>query len=106
MITAEFFRSREGFLKGFHITGHSGMAEYGEDVLCAFVSSAAYMTSNTVTDVICADAHAEVGDGDMLLTVTEKDISECQIILEGLRLHLEETEKQYPDNLKLILTEV
>ncbi len=106
MIRAELFRSREGLLKGFHITGHSGMAEYGEDVLCAFVSSAVYMAANTITDIICADANAEVDDGDMLLTVSEKDISECQIILKGLRLHLEETEKQYPDYLKVILTEV
>ncbi len=106
MIRAELFRSREGLLKGFHITGHSGMAEYGEDVICAFVSSAAYMAANTITDVICADAQAQADDGDMLLTVSEKNISECQVILEGLRLHLKETEKQYPDNLKVILTEV
>lgn len=106
MIKAELFRSCEGMLTGFHITGHSEMGEYGEDVLCAFVSSAAYMAANTITDVICADACAVADDGDMILTVTEKDIPECQIILEGLRLHLEETEKQYPDNLKVILTEV
>ena len=64
------------------------------------------MTANTVTDVICADAEASAKDGDMLLTVSERDRPKCQIILEGLMLHLNETEKQYPDNLKVILTEV
>lgn len=106
MIRAELFLDSGGLLTGFHITGHSGMAQYGEDVLCAFVSSAAYMAANTITEIVCADARANVDDGDMCLDVSEKDIPQCQVILKGLRLHLQETEKQYPDNLKVILTEV
>ena len=64
MIKAELF-VKEKKIVGFHLTGHSGMNEYGKDVLCAFVSSAAYMTANTVTDIICADAEARSEDGDM-----------------------------------------
>jgi len=99
MIRAEFFIDHSGMLTGFHINGHAGLAEKGEDVLCAFVSSAAYMTANTITEIIGADADAEADDGDMFLTVREK-IIECQTILNGLRLHLEETEKQYPEYLE------
>ncbi|MBR2176762.1 MAG: ribosomal-processing cysteine protease Prp [Clostridia bacterium] len=106
MIKAELFIDRKGRLSGFHISGHSGTAEAGYDVLCAFVLSAAYMAANTITEVIRARADAEADDGDMLVAVAEKDIEDCQVILAGLRLHLEETEKQYPDNLKVIYTEV
>ncbi len=106
MIRAQFFVDRNGNLSGFHITGHSGLAESGEDVLCAFVSGAAYMAANTITDVICADARAEADDGDMKVTVAERDLEACQIILAGLKLHLTETEKQYPENIRVLMTEV
>ena len=42
----------------------------------------------------------------MELAVAERDLEACQAVLAGLKLHLEETEKQYPDNLKVIITEV
>lgn len=105
MIRAVFFRNREGLLTGFHISGHSGLAQAGSDVLCAFVSSAAYLTANTVTEIIGARADAQDDDGDMKLTVYEK-IEDCQNILAGLVLHLEETKKQYPKNLNVTITEV
>ena len=106
MIKAEFFVDRSGYICGFHIHGHSMMAESGQDVLCAFVSSAAYMAANTITDVIGADAQAQDGDGDMRLAVAGSDLVSCQIVLAGLKLHLCETEKQYPNNLNVIITEV
>ena len=48
MIKAELF-VKDKKIVGFHLTGHSGMEEYGKDVLCAFVSSAAYMTEYVQT---------------------------------------------------------
>ena len=93
-------------ISGFHISGHAGIAGAGEDVLCAFVSSAAYLTANTITDVIGAKAQAQDGDGDMFVYVDEKNIEDCQSVLTGLKLHLEQTVEQYPKNLKVIITEV
>ena len=105
MIKAVFFTDKQSRLSGFRISGHSMLAESGSDVLCAFVSSAAYMTANTITDIICANATAEVHDGDMKVMVCEK-IPDCQVILEGLLLHLSATEKQYPDYLKTVCSVV
>ena len=106
MIKAEFFVARKGMLTGFHISGHSGYDESGRDVICAFVSSAAYMTANTITDVIKIAARAEVKDGDMLVRVNESDAEKCRDVLEGLRLHLVSVQEQYPEFLKVIFTEV
>ena len=39
-------------LTGFDISGHAMFAESGSDIVCASVSSAAYMAANTVTAVI------------------------------------------------------
>ncbi len=88
-------------LKGFEISGHAMYAESGSDIVCASVSSAAYMAANTITDVIGADADATAGDGTMSVTLNQPD--ECaQAVLRGLELHLTELSKQYPQNIKLI----
>lgn len=106
MIKAGFFTDKSGRIHGFRISGHSMFADAGEDVVCAFVSSAAFMTANTVTDIMKAKAEAQASDGLMTLSISEDDVDRCQDILEGLKLHLEQTEEQYPKNLKVITTEV
>ncbi|MBQ8027591.1 MAG: ribosomal-processing cysteine protease Prp [Clostridia bacterium] len=88
-------------LHGFEIRGHANFAEIGKDVVCASVSSAAYMAANTITDVICANADAVDGDGAMRLTLNQPD-EQAQVVLRGLELHLTELSKQYPENIKII----
>ena len=105
MIKAEFF-SADKALVGFRIKGHSGYAESGRDIICAFVSSAAYMTANTITDVIGVKANVSDGDGEMNLMITKNNADRCSDILEGLRLHLINTEEQYPEFINVTTTEV
>ncbi len=106
MISAEFFVTKNGEILGFHIKGHSEMADSGKDIICAFVSSAAYMAANTITDIIYAHAETRVEDGDMFVMVEKKDAVSCRDILAGLKLHLINTEEQYPNYLQVNYTEV
>ncbi len=101
MIKARFHTTDKNEICGYEISGHSGSADRGEDVICAFVSSAAYMAANTLTEIVNAQADIEVKDGFMSLAVTS-NLSEAQQILEGLRLHLESLAGDYPDNIKVI----
>ena len=106
MIRITFFSSNDR-LTGFHITGHSGYSEAGFDVVCAAVSSAAYMTANTVTDVIGLDPEIAVDDGDMLLKFrTMSDANRAADLTDGFRLHIEGLREQYPDYLTVTITEV
>lgn len=91
---------------GFRVSGHAGMAEAGTDILCAAVSSAAYLVANTVTDVMNVPAEASDGEGLMFLRISEKDAAVCGNLLRGLRLHLSALQQQYPENITLIDTEV
>ena len=100
MIRVKFFVGNRQ-LKGFQISGHAGFAENGEDIVCASVSSAAYMAANTITDVICANADAAEGDGGMCVTLNQPN-EQAQAVLKGLELHLTELSKQYPENIKII----
>ncbi len=88
-------------LTGFEIKGHAMFAESGKDVVCAAVSSAAYMAANTVTDIIGANAKAQATDGEMLLEVNEQ-CDKCLAVLKGFELHVTELSKQYPQNIKVI----
>ena len=99
------YKTADGLLTGFTLSGHAGAGEHGQDIVCAAVSSAAYMTANTVTEVLGATADIAVDDGYMDLTVTH-DIRGCQDILSGFRLHLQALQEQYPTRIQLMNSEV
>ncbi|MBQ3330552.1 MAG: ribosomal-processing cysteine protease Prp [Ruminococcus sp.] len=105
MIKVAFFGT--DLLYGFHIKGHSDMNPEGPEVLCASVSSAAYMTANTVTDVIGLKPVMLIKDGNLYLKVkTESEAQQCRVLFDGLQLHLREIAKQYPKYLKVTNSEV
>ena len=104
MIRIEFFKKGD-VLTGFECKGHTGLADSGEDVVCAFVSSACYLTANTITDVIKLDARSNSADGYMTLQIKSSP-EKAQDILNGLVLHLTELEKDYPKNIKVTISEV
>lgn len=105
MITVEFLGSEP--IYGFHITGHSDVTPDGPEVICAGVSSAAYMAANTITDVIGISPELREADGDMYLKLpTAEDALRCRDILCGLRLHLSSLCEQYPQYIKVMISEV
>ncbi|MBR6408209.1 MAG: ribosomal-processing cysteine protease Prp [Clostridia bacterium] len=105
MITARAFRSGD-LLVGFEISGHSGSAESGEDIICAAVSSCAYMTVNTLTDILHLDSSIRIDEGYMKFLIPTTANAAAQTVMKGLYIHLEQLGSQYPDNVKLENTEV
>lgn len=101
MIRVNFFTSGKDIV-GFEISGHSGSAEAGSDIICSAVSSAAYLAANTITEIVKCKAEADISDGYMSFYV-RSDLSDAQQILEGLKLHLEALAADYPDNIKVTL---
>ena len=101
-MTTVTFLLRNGQLAGFDISGHTGLASAGNDILCAAISSAAYLTANTVTEVMCVKAEAEVSDGRMKLLVPAGEESKCRDMLKGLELHMKQLREQYPKRIRII----
>ena len=87
----------------FTVTGHAGAGTAGEDIVCAAVSSAAYMAANTITEILGVNAETDVREGYM--RVSFGGSKAAADIVKGLRLHLRELQAQYPDNVK-VMTEV
>ena len=105
MINICFIKDKN-LLLGFEMNGHSGYAEQGSDIVCASVSSAAYMTANTITEIIGVPAYIEVNDGYMMMKLTSHDALKAQDILRGLELHINELSQQYQINITVNYPEV
>ncbi|MCQ2471949.1 MAG: ribosomal-processing cysteine protease Prp [Clostridia bacterium] len=101
MIKARFF-SEGDFLTGFEINGHSGYSEMGSDIICASVSSAAFMAANTITEILGMEADIDLNDDGFLKFIVEP-VPQAQTTLRGLKLHLEALSQDYPENIKVTL---
>ena len=89
-------------LYGFEIGGHSSANcddEVGK-IVCAAVSSAAFMAANTVTDVIGDKADIEVDEAKMVF-VCKKPSDATVKVLDGLKLHLTALANDYSNNIKI-----
>jgi hypothetical protein len=106
MIVADFFRDRENRLKGFCITGHAGMADFGEDVCCASVSSAVMMAANTVTEAFKIDAKVSVTENEIMLKLPENSGDEGDRLLLGLLIHMYNLGEEFSGRIKVRVNEV
>ncbi len=98
--------STHGELIGMTISGHAGADESGKDIVCAAVSSAVYMTANTITDVCRVPADITEEDGWFSLKVDRQYAGDCHTILSGFSLHMQQMQTQYPQYIEFKLTEV
>ncbi len=85
-MTKVVFYEKDEKLIGFLITEHSGYDEEGYDIICASISSAAYLTANTLTDIVGAAADIDLKEAYFKFILKDK-LDEGQSHLEGLRLH-------------------
>ena len=101
-MTKVTFRLREGRICGFCLDGHSNYAESGNDIVCAALSSAAYLVINTITDVMDIPSSADAQDGHIEIMIENVYEIKCRDILKGFEIHINSLKKQYPNNIKVI----
>ncbi|MBQ1536051.1 MAG: ribosomal-processing cysteine protease Prp [Ruminococcus sp.] len=96
MIKADFYRSSEGRLLGFEISGHAGLADEGQDVCCASVSSAVMLAANTITEAFKIGAKVSVEENDIMLKLGNDPKGEGDKVLLGLLTHLYLMQDEFP----------
>ena len=105
MTKCEFFTEGDR-ITGFSVSGHSGYAENGQDIVCAAISAVVTMAEATINDVCGAKAKVRVKDEDARITLTlpasceEEDV--IQAVLAGLMLYLVDLRDQYPDYIEVL----
>lgn len=85
---------KEGEITGFHIQGHAGDAEEGENIVCAAVSAIAQCTAMGIMDVAGVQPKAIVmADGDMLFALPEELTGEQRrsvfVLMQTMRIGLD-----------------
>ena len=105
MTKCEFFRDGER-ITGFSVSGHSGYAEAGTDIVCAAISAVVGMAEATINDVCGGKAKVRVKEQDARITLTlptscdEEDT--IQAVLAGLMVYLIDLRDQYPDFIEVL----
>ena len=88
------------------MSGHSGYAEAGSDIICAAVSALVTMAEATINDVCGAKAKVRVKNEDARVTLTlpascdEEDT--VQAVLAGMMLTLCNLRDENPDYIEVL----
>ena len=105
MTRCEFF-TEDDRITGFTISGHSGYAEAGQDIICAAISAVVTMAEATINDVCGAKAKVRVKNEDARVTLmlpTSCDEEESvQAVLAGMMLTLCSMRDDYPDYIEVL----
>ncbi len=105
MTKCEFFTQDER-ITGFSVSGHSGYAEAGADIVCAAVSAVVTMAEATINEVCGAKAKVRVRQEDARISLTlpascdEED--SVQAVLAGMMLTLCSLRDDYPDYIEVL----
>ena len=105
MTRCEFFREGDR-ITGFSVSGHSGYAEAGSDIICAAVSAVVTMAEATINDVLGAKAKVRVKDEQARISLTlpaSCDEEETvQAVLAGMMITLAGMRDDYPDYIEVL----
>ena len=105
MTKCEFFTEGDR-ITGFTVSGHSGYAEAGQDIVCAAISAVVAMVEATVNDVCGAKAKVRVKEDDARITLTLPtscdEEESVQAVLAGMLLYLCSLRDDYPDYIEVL----
>ena len=108
-MTTVTFHSAEGRLDGFAVSGHSGYACEGSDIVCAAISDVVGLVECTINEVLglAAPVKARQKEGFLSLKLPgglgQTNEATCQNLLAGLMVYLQALGEEYPDNLAVRL---
>ena len=105
MIRCEFF-TEDDRITGFCVSGHSGYAEAGADIVCAAISAVVTMAEATINDVCGAKAKVRVGEDEARITLKlPKSCDEeesVQAVLTGMMVTLIALQEDYSDFIEVL----
>lgn len=103
MITVRLFKSGSDFV-GFDVSGHSGYAECGSDIVCAAVSSAVGLCESAVNDFLGGKAEVKVKpeNAEVFLMLESSDNASCVGVLSAFAAQMSAMREEYPDYIEVL----
>jgi len=107
MITIRFIKKKDNYVS-FEVDGHAGFDDIGKDIVCAGVSSIAYMGINALMEVAkIPELIYEVGDDGYIYCELPADLTrdqrdKSQTIFETVFVGFHGIELTYNDYIKIL----
>ncbi len=105
MTRCEFFTENDR-ITGFSVSGHSGYAEAGQDIVCAAISAVVTMAEATINEVCGAKAKVRVKEEDaritLMLPASCDEEETVQAVLSGMLVTLLSFKEDYPDYIEVL----
>ena len=107
MIKIEIQR-QNGKITYFEIKGHADFSGYGDDIICAAVSSVGQMTINGLIETLKLQKKLEYIEKDGLITcdlkdseLTDDELEKADILIESMYSYLKAVARSYSEFVKL-----
>ena len=102
MTKVVIFKSKSHIL-GFEISGHSGYAEEGSDIVCSAISSISQMVVVGIKDVLKIGAFVEISNGYLKLNLSQKDAENesVSVLLKAFENSARGIVKEYGNYVKM-----
>ena len=106
MTTIVIYKNNENYV-GFECYGHSGYGEYGNDIVCASISTLVQSTAMGIKEVLKIDAKIKSDDKKGMFNIlVSKDLNKRQtedvnLLINTMRVAVIDLESQFPKNIKL-----
>ncbi len=107
MIKASFIVRGKGHV-GFTLSGHSGYADAGSDIVCAAVTSAVRYAECVMNDILGCEVPFEVDEESAAIAMklgsdmTKGKYESCAALIEGLYRYLTQLQDEFPDNIDVL----
>ena len=101
MIEIRVFSKSDGKISGFSVTGHSGTAERGQDIVCAGVSSLTQTALLGIMEYLHREVDYDVASGKLFVQLKCDPDDLTEAILQSMLLGLMEIQKLSPEAVRI-----
>ncbi|MBQ1868200.1 MULTISPECIES: ribosomal-processing cysteine protease Prp [Selenomonas] len=102
MIEIRVFSKSDGKITGFSVSGHSGTAEHGQDIVCAGVSSLTQTALLGIMEYLHREVDYDVASGKLLVELKCDPDDLTEAILQSMLLGLIEIQKLSPEAVRIL----
>lgn len=101
MIEIRIFSQADGKISGFSVTGHSGTAERGQDIVCAGVSSLTQTALLGIMEYLHREVDYDIASGKLTMRLQSAPDDLTEAIMQSMLLGLMEIQKLSPEAVRI-----
>ena len=101
MIEIRIFSQADGKISGFSVTGHSGTAERGQDIVCAGVSSLTQTALLGIMEYLHREVDYDIASGKLTVRLKSAPDDLTEAIMQSMLLGLMEIQKLSPEAVRI-----